>query len=314
MNKLRCLIILFLSCRICSAQNLVPNGDFESYSQLPSGAGQYSLCTGWSNCGGFGSPDYFHLNGSGQAQLPNPFPATVYPYGGSAIMGLILYDVSYPDFREYISHSLLNPLTIGETYHLSFYVTNGTPPIYYGGSGCDHFSVAFSTMLLSQTNPLIIDFTPQYIYNGFLYNNDWQQVTFNFTADSAYQYITFGSFVNDAVQQLQPHDSALSFSEAYYFIDDIVLESPKGTGINETNSQENSVIVFPQLFSDVLNIRTEKSDVYDIFIYDIASRKILQQEFINSVTLNTELLAKGIYVYEIRNKNGVIKKGKIVKE
>jgi PKD repeat protein len=217
------LFIFFLFSRVCDAQNLVPNGDFESYSKLPTGNMQYDLCTGWNNCGGFGSPDYFHLKGTGPAQLPHPYPATVYPHGDSAIMGLILYDISYRNFREYVSHPLLNALTIGQLYQLTFYVTNGTPPIYNGGSGCDHFSVAFSTIPLSQTTPLIINFTPQYIYNGFLYNNNWQQVTFNFIADSAYQYITFGSFVNDNIQQLEPYDSAQSYSEAYYFIDDVSL-------------------------------------------------------------------------------------------
>jgi hypothetical protein len=298
-------------CKLAAAQNLVPNGDFESYTQLPGGAGQYNLSTGWSNCGGFGSPDYFHLNGTGLAQLPNPFPSTVYPHGGSAIMGLILYDISYPDFREYVSHALLNPLTAGQTYTLSFYVTNGTPPIYYGGSGCDHFSVAFSTAPLSQGNPLIINFTPQFIYNGFLYDNNWQQVTFNFTADSAYQYITFGSFVNDAVQQLQPHDTALSFSEAYYFIDDIDLEN--STDIEETAGIQNNISVFPTLFSDELNISGSSNYQHEIILYDISSRKLLQQKFTNAALLNTQQLAQGIYIYEVSIKNQVIKKGKVVK-
>ena len=39
-----------------------------------------------------------------------------------------------------------------------------------------------------------------------------------------------------------------------------------------------------------------------------------QKEFINSISINTEQLAKGIYLYEVRNKNGVIKKGKVVKD
>ena len=48
--------------------------------------------------------------------------------------------------------------------------------------------------------------------------------------------------------------------------------------------------------------------------HDIASRKLLQQKFTNAVSLNTEQLAKGVYLYEVRNKNGVIKKGKVVKD
>src|SRR5688572_5681773 len=189
------IVILLLASAISNAQNLVPNGDFESYSVLPGNPGQYNYCTGWDNCGGFGSPDYMHMNGTGIVQLPNPFPSTVYPHGGEAIMGLCIYEISYANFREYASQQLSNPLVVGETYQLTFYVTNGNSPINYGGSGCDHFSVAFSSSPLSQPASLIINFTPQFIYNGFLYDNNWQQVIFTFTADSAYEYITFGSFV-----------------------------------------------------------------------------------------------------------------------
>jgi hypothetical protein len=40
----------------------------------------------------------------------------------------------------------------------------------------------------------------------------------------------------------------------------------------------------------------------------------LQQTFTNSISLNTESFSKGVYLYEVRNKNGVIKNGKLVKE
>ena len=63
-----------------------------------------------------------------------------------------------------------------------------------------------------------------------------------------------------------------------------------------------------------LNIQTSGNALVEIILYDIASRKLLQQKFNNSVSLDTEQLSKGIYLYELRNKNGVIKKGKVVKE
>jgi hypothetical protein len=40
----------------------------------------------------------------------------------------------------------------------------------------------------------------------------------------------------------------------------------------------------------------------------------MQNNFVSSVSLNMEQLARGIYIYELRNKNEVIRKGKIVKE
>jgi hypothetical protein len=63
-----------------------------------------------------------------------------------------------------------------------------------------------------------------------------------------------------------------------------------------------------------LNVKTNNNEPLEIFLYDIASRKILKQKFINSISLNTEQLAKGIYLYEVRNKDGSCKKGKVVKD
>ena len=56
-----------------------------------------------------------------------------------------------------------------------------------------------------------------------------------------------------------------------------------------------------------------KDIMVDIILYDIASRKVLQQQFYKSVSLSTEQLAKGIYLYEVRDRNGLYKKGKVVK-
>ncbi len=51
----------------------------------------------------------------------------------------------------------------------------------------------------------------------------------------------------------------------------------------------------------------------EFILYDISSRKILQQQFINAVTLNTEQLSAGIYNYELRSKSRIVKRGKIIK-
>jgi len=72
--------------------------------------------------------------------------------------------------------------------------------------------------------------------------------------------------------------------------------------------------VFPNPFDNRLNITVSNNTLSEIFFYDIASRKLLQQKFTNSVSLNTEQLAKGLYLYEVRNENGFCKKGKVVKD
>ena len=83
-------------------------------------------------------------------------------------------------------------------------------------------------------------------------------------------------------------------------------------GINEI--KDDGLILFPNTFTDRINITTKRNEPVEFALYDVAGRITLQQSFINSTTINTEQLLKGIYIYEVRNKSGVIKKGKVVKD
>jgi len=83
-------------------------------------------------------------------------------------------------------------------------------------------------------------------------------------------------------------------------------------GINEI-ATHNAILVFPNPFLNELKVTTDDNLHSEIILYDIASRKLLQQKFTNSVSLNTEHLAKGLYIYEVLDKNGLCRKGKVVK-
>jgi hypothetical protein len=78
--------------------------------------------------------------------------------------------------------------------------------------------------------------------------------------------------------------------------------------------EEPGVRFSPNPFSNELNISTNNNAPSQIILYDITSRKLLQQTFINSASLNTSHLSKGIYIYTVTNNKGVIRKGKVVKE
>ncbi|HKR05209.1 MAG TPA: T9SS type A sorting domain-containing protein [Bacteroidia bacterium] len=85
----------------------------------------------------------------------------------------------------------------------------------------------------------------------------------------------------------------------------------------EENVSQNETEIYPNPIIDKLNITNSTDELSEIILYDIASRKLLQQKFSHTVTLNTAQLAKGIYFYEMRNPDGsggVVKKGKVVKE
>ena len=96
-----------------------------------------------------------------------------------------------------------------------------------------------------------------------------------------------------------------------FVIDNILIDNFNSTSIDEPSLFSN--LFFPNPFTDELNFKFTINGIYQVALYDITSRKLAEQQFTNSITLSTEQLVKGIYLYQVRNKNGVIKQGKVVK-
>ncbi len=72
--------------------------------------------------------------------------------------------------------------------------------------------------------------------------------------------------------------------------------------------------MYPNPFANDLKVECLNCGQAEISIYDVTSRKIFQQGFTNVVTLRLPQLTAGIYLYEIRSENKLIKTGKVVKE
>jgi len=86
------------------------------------------------------------------------------------------------------------------------------------------------------------------------------------------------------------------------------------TSITQLPNYQLPICISPNPFADKLNCATNTNEFSEFILYDIASRELLRQTFTNTASLNTEQLAKGIYIYEVRNKDGLCKKGKVVKD
>ncbi len=221
--------LLFATTNIFAQINLVPNGDFEIYSALPTLPAQSFLAIGWNNVNGhyypwgdpYGSPDYFQV--FEDTSLLNAIGA-ITPFSGNCQMGLGTYSVPDVNFREYISTKLSKTMTSGQSYTISFCLSNGT-----GGTtaqfkdGTNNFGICFSTNPLHQATHEVIAVTPQIEIDTVIYfYNSWHHFSFNFTADSLYKYITIGNFKNDANTMISNYGSIYSIV-AYYFIDKIEI-------------------------------------------------------------------------------------------
>jgi hypothetical protein len=96
------------------------------------------------------------------------------------------------------------------------------------------------------------------------------------------------------------------------FIDSVTV-CATNVGINEFADQY-SVSISPNPFNDMINLSSYKNIEVQLILYDITARKLFEKSFTGSLSLNTVQFSKGIYFYSIENNNGLVKKGKLVKQ
>jgi hypothetical protein len=322
MNKLYCLIILFVACRICYGQNLVPNGDFEIYGTVPCGwclPSQFDAATsGWTSPTS-GTPDIHST--LIPAACSNHQPNSTYvcnngsqtPHSGSIFAGFYTYTENTN--REYIMAQLSSPMIPGTTYYVQFYVSLGEESRW----ATDNMGVWFSTASVNVPINKELGYTPQILFTNVITDTaNWVLLKDTITPLQPYQYIIIGNFFNDSATNIVSVNPAGCQDRAYYYCDDVCISSDSMT-CNSTvgiivNKNEKESDLFPNPFIDHLDIQINNFERLEIIFYDIASRIIIQEKFTNSISLNTSDLSKGIYIYELRNKDGVIKKGKVVKD
>lgn len=321
MTKLCYLFILLLPCLVCKGQNLVLNGDFEQYSSCPTSLGQLvPNATFWKNptTNQFvisGTPDYYNqCAGSGFVSIPTNNFGYQFAHSGQAYCGLGLFLASKPDYREYIEGTLSAPLVADSCYTMEFYINKGN----ISKRATDAFGVYFSDFLISGINNFLpLPFVPQLnnVTGNFITDTaNWVLFSATYTAHGSETYFIIGNFNFDSNTNTILSDTNALFDDVYVYIDNVSLvQTVCLTGINSEISN-STVQVFPNPIVDKLFIKTGTNNLSEIILYDMVSRKLVQQEFTNTVSLNMEQLAKGIYLYEVRNKNGVIKKGKVVKD
>lgn len=312
-------MIFFLVTNFCNAQNLVPNGGFEQYSGCPGGGaqvGQLDSALYWINPAPWppgGSPDYFHGCTTGFLNVPNAYFGYQQAHSGEAFCGLILWKFSHSDFREYIEAPLTSALIKDSCYHFEMYISSGDNVF-----NTDDIQVYFTdTAITGINNWNVLPYTPQ-IFNptGNVPDTlNWTLVSGNYVSNGGEQFLVIGNFKNDMTTNVILVDSFGQFPNAYIYIDDVSLIQIAScvTSINETQD-DISVKTYPNPFSDRLTIQLYKTEQAEIIIYDMTLRKLLQLKFTNSAVLNTERFAKGIYLYIVKNKNGVIKNGRLIKQ
>ncbi|MCE2612836.1 OmpA family protein [Flavobacteriaceae bacterium D16] len=225
-------IIFFLVYLLCHAQNLVKNPSFEQFEQCPVKLGNLDADVVQWSTPTLGSTDYFH-SCSVHMGTPKNFNGEQAAKFGSGYAGLYLY--APDDYREYLQGELITPLTKGERYELSFYISLAERSDF----AIREFGVLFSDKPLNFATKKNIsnkvryrETTNRYHYfripeTEFLKDTrDWVEVRTTFEAKGMERYMILGNFENNA-RTLKTKRKRVAKQGAYYYLDRVSLVNPE---------------------------------------------------------------------------------------
>ena len=192
---LGCLLLLPV---LTGAQNLIPNGSFETYRNCPQLDNLLQEATPWYNPNR-ATPDFYHqCFDVGQTPLP--------PRTGQGLARLF-FDQGW---EEYLAVALTKPLEADQCYYFEMYIATDTPNKYIK----ETIGASLTTQPVSITTTDFIAAGPQILDGGIAPPQlTWQQISGVFKARGGEKYALIGSF-----------KKAPPFLGFYYvFIDDISL-------------------------------------------------------------------------------------------
>lgn len=221
-------------------------------------------------------------------------------YDGSALAGLFCYHSMFC-LREYLQVPLLEPLTAGVKYCVSFRLSlrdnssfaidrlgahlSQVPVLDYGGT-C---TLNANAQVQSMPGLVLAD------------TSGWMLVANDYIATGGESFLTIGNFTPDnAVNATLVNPSATNLA-AYYFIDDVVVEACElSTGIANTLND-------PAAWYDASNalLHLPQGESLDLRIFDAQGRAVHVRSLNGSVgAVDLSFLPKGHYVAALEGSLG----------
>jgi len=325
MVKLVFKIIVLSTCFFAkaSAQNLVPNHSFENFSQCPFNGGQINFAIPWYSANA-ASPDYFNQCGSIGCSVPLNAWGYQIARSGQAYAQTGVYGSTTSSIREYIQVQLIDTLIAGKEYCVSFYVSQAGISSFFNSYMpivITEIGMLFSNNPIISSNLLPLPYTPQIVSPSGTFLSDtvnWMQISGTYTALGGEHFITIGNFKNDAnTDTLHLIENGLD-PQGYYYIDDVsVIDcNDTSTSVQENESDYNFTL-YPNPskgnFSIKYDLKQNNNDA--IFkLYDIRG-KLLNETVLKNENTSfdfSNVLANGVYFYQVSIHNKMIKSDKLV--
>ncbi len=214
-------------------QNLVPNPSFEQFTNCPNTIADFNFASPWFTPTA-GSTDLFSpcAGVASYVGVPTNSLGVQIPMSGQCYAGAVVWSVyglntnnTYRDVREYMEVPLLAPLTGGQKYQVSFYVSRADNYHYAIAEIGAYFSFGPLINPGSGTNFNVVPQVENPSSNLLADTNSWMLVQGTFTAVGGESYLTLGNFRTDANTTYSNFPAGSLPDFAYYYFDDVsVLE------------------------------------------------------------------------------------------
>lgn len=301
--------LLLISMPAGNAQNLVPNPSFEEHDTCPAWTGFVSKPLYWDRWDQ--DPEYFHACagdlGGADTLLDVPWNGFAWQLAqdGDAYIGMACFQMN--DIHELVGASLLQPLEVGETYFVSYWVNLATEGSYWETRwACNNQGVLFTMdeHIWSGTVWSVPEFATRnyaHVNNPVVVTDtaDWTLVSGTFVADSAYRYIVLGNFFSDALTDTIHLSTEPSWA-AYYFYDAICVsptpgECPMATAIADPGRWNAQVSVLAGQWLRVTGVEAGSRGE----AYDAGGRRIAQWSLQPERLLDISGWSEGLYVLRV---------------
>ena len=313
---MRARITLVVVCALllaprCLAQNLVPNGSFEEYTECPDYWNQMNRATGWSKYRG--SPDYFNSCDTGIfVSVPNNVVGQQDAATGQGYAGVYLWCEFPGDSREHLGAMLLEPLVPGVPVSVSFKVapaTNGFAENMMWSVQRAGLRFTMEPYLQNGLDPLP-DTAALFMAQAPLDTSTWQQVSGIYTPDSAYQYVVLGNFFSDVYLLPELLNPNANYPCSYVYIDDVCVSQVIGdcgmsNGVWTVHAQDG-IYVSPIPFQEQFLLRVDEPSpsIREVALLDVLGHRVWHGQlepglvaknyFIPTISSGTYLLRVGL--------------------
>lgn len=310
--------LFFFALPRCKAQNLAPNSSFELHDTCPEIFGFASRPLYWDRWDQ--SPDYFHACagslGGVDTLLDVPWNGFTWQYAhdGDAYVGMGLYTVD--DFRELVGAPLIEPLVVGQTYYVSYWVNLATEGSYWETRWASNNQGVLFTMdehIWSGQTGSGPEFAPRnyaHVNNPTIITDtaNWTLVSGSFVADSAYRYIVLGNFFNDALTDTVHFTPGQPSLAAYYLYDAICVsptpgECPTAVGLPESGQAALEV----RIWGGGQWLQVDGASAGSTaWVFDAGGRLVAQFAITGSTTQPIGHWPEGVCVLRVQGRTGSI--------